>query len=178
MTRTANPGPIIPTPYPGSYRVRVSRIVTEGLGWKLPGEGPYSFRGYFRALGELFVSPSDLRLPMAPGAHKGAQGEHPYEGYFALAEAEAKRRTTQPVMRPEELGETELLTYEYRCRTFEASWSNDSQLDLNLGVLIATELGWGPRTRPPIYVVTRPGQLMLLSESRFKETLAVRGVEG
>jgi hypothetical protein len=153
-------------------------MVLDGLGWKLPGDGPYPFRGYFRALGELFVAPADLRLPAPPGAPKGSQGAHPYDDYFALAEEEAKRRTSQPVMRPEELGETELLTYEYRCRSFEASWSNDNQLDLNLGVLIATELGWAQKPRPPIYVVTRAGQLMLLSQSRFKETLAVSGVEG
>jgi len=143
----------------------MSKTLAEALGWSLTGAGPFPFRGYFRAMGELIVAPTSLLLE--PTGNQPAR--HPLDDYFDLAE-EAAASTLSKAINARDLAETAYLLAVDRCRTFEATWSNDSQLILNLNLDIAKDLDWGKevKIKPSVYFVPRDGLLLILSSSRYR----------
>lgn len=166
MGRPAKTGPIIPTPFTDGYRAKMSKTLAKSLGWTLEEAAPYPFKGYFRTLGELIVAPENLRLE--PVGEEPAR--HPLDDYFDLAQEVAATAPTG-TLNARDLAETAYLTAGARCRTFEATWANDSQLFLNLNLSIAQELGWGRDVEPKpfVYLVPRGGLLLILSNSRYEE---------
>lgn len=146
----------------------MSKTLAEALGWSLTGAGPFPFRGYFRAMGELIVAPTGLLLE--PIGNQPAR--HPLDDYFDLAE-EAAASAPSKAINARDLAETAYLLAVDRCRTFEATWSNDSQLFLNLNLDIAKDLDWGKevKIKPSVYFVPRGGLLLILSSSRYRAVL-------